>query len=189
MIKKDGIKRDIRKETKMAVSEGAAAAGRKPRNYTNFQILSGAVPRNGSREDPFGLRSVSRKIRWMELFSIEHATNFIPCTRCSAECAEAKERSPPPRYANRTRHRRHPRETWFWHADSIQACLSSTPPLLSLLNPRRNSHSSRSHPLHAQDALFSIFLYPIVLCLAVYPWRYTYIHILNLRTKVTLTRT
>lgn len=50
----------------MAVSEGekgAAAAGRKPRNYTNFQILSGAVPRNGSREDPFGLRSVSRKIR------------------------------------------------------------------------------------------------------------------------------
>lgn len=45
----------------------------------------------------------------------------------------------------------------------------STPPLLSLLNPRRNSHSSRSHPLHAQGALFSIFLYPIVLCLDVYP--------------------
>lgn len=63
-IKKDGIERDIRKETKMAVSEGEkGAAGRKPRNYTNFQILSGAVPRNGSREDPFGLRSVSRKIR------------------------------------------------------------------------------------------------------------------------------
>lgn len=113
----------------------------------------------------------------MELFSIEHATNFIPCTRCSAECAEAKERSPPPRYANRTRHRRHPREMWFWHADSIQACLSSTPPLLSLLNPRRNSHSSRSHPLHAQGVLFSIFLYPIVLCLAVYPWS---IYILNI---------
>lgn len=84
----------------------------------------------------------------MELFSIEHATNFIPCARCSAECVEAKERSPP-RYANRTRHRRHPRETWFWHADSIQTCLSSTT-LCFLSATLRERHSSRGHPLHAR---------------------------------------
>lgn len=66
IIKTKGIERDIRKDEERwpcLRQKGGAAAGRKPRNYTNFQILSGAVPRNGSRRDPFGLRSVSRKIR------------------------------------------------------------------------------------------------------------------------------
>lgn len=93
----------------------------------------------------------------MELFSIEHATNFIPCTRRSAECAEAKERSPPPRIVLDIAGIRGRSVVLACRFDPDLSIVHATP-LPSLLNPRPNSHSSRNHPLHAQDTLFSILL-------------------------------